>query len=340
MNPYREVGRVATGERFIGREALVRQVAVACHGTGRPSNMRVVGHHRVGKTSLVRRALETIPPRADLVKVWVNVGSQKFGIDLFRSMVRQVLSQIGPDGKLEAIAGAVQAARAWYDLVEGVRAFFAAVRSRGLHVLVVLDEFDRAAAIFTLLAEFQLLRELASEPAYSVGLVTISRQNIEKIETQAAGGSILGGVVSTTRYVGMFTDTEVDLMLARAAAEGIGLAVARDEIMARTGPHPYLLELLCHRIVEIFEVTEKIDVATAFLEESPIIESYFNRLLTAVNADTDGRGLGLLRGLVTDSQSNGTRADLTRMRLTGIVSEQRSLFSPEFGRYILLNVPG
>src|SRR5271166_3087719 len=233
-NPYKQAGRVAVGDRFIGRAALVRQVAGTWQDAGRPSNLRVVGHHRVGKTSAVRRAIDTSPPRADLVTVWLNVGNQDSDMDLFRSMVRRVLDETRDD-RLSAVAGAIQTATVWYDLLEGVRAFFAAVRARGLNVVVILDEFDRAATAFTRLAPFQLLRDLASEADYSLGLITVSRQNIEKIEVDAAGGSILGGVVSTARYVGMFTEAEVDIMLARAAASGIGLASVRDEIVSRTG---------------------------------------------------------------------------------------------------------
>jgi hypothetical protein len=336
-NPYRQAGRVAVGDHFIGRARLVRQVTETWQDAGRPSNLRVVGHHRVGKTSVVRRALDTSPPRADLVRVWLNVGNQDSDMDLFRSMVRHVLEETDGDG-LAAVAGAIQTATVWYDLREGVRAFFMAVRARGLNVLVVLDEFDRAATAFTRLAPFQLLRDLASEADYSLGLITVSRQNIERIEVDAAGGSILGGVVSNARYVGMFTETEVDLMLSRAATLGVGLASVRDEIVSRTGPHPFLLELLCNRIVEIHDAMGKIDVAGAYLEETPIIEAHFARLLEAVNIDTGGRGAALLRGIAAGSAVDATTADMVRLRLMGVVSGG-ALFSAEFGRFVLLHAP-
>jgi len=332
-NPYMEAGRVASGDRFIGRATLVRQVAECWQAPGRPSNLRIVGLHRIGKSSLIRRALDELPPRGDIITACLNVGSQDSGMDLFRSMVRQTIDQGPGDRELVSIATAIQSARAWYDLVEGVRAFFSEIHARGRNVLVVLDEFDRAATAFTRQGQFQLLRDLASESRYSLGLITLSRRQIEKIEIDAAGGSILGGVVSNARYVGMFADAEADIMLARAAAAGIGLASVRDQIIAHTGLHPYLLELLCRRILEIHDATGKIDVDAAFAEESPVIEAYFGMLLEAVNTDMDGQGAALLHRIAAGRPVGQEVMGLTQLRLLGIISGD-GLFAAEFARFI------
>lgn len=334
-NPYMEAGRVATGDRFIGRAALVRQVAESWQRPGRPSNLRIVGLHRIGKTSLIRRALDEFPPRGDIITVTLSVGSQDSGMDLFRSIARQIVDQAG-DNELVSIGTAIQAAEAWYDLVEGVRDFFTAVHARGLNVLVVLDEFDRAATAFTRLGQFQLLRDLASESRYSLGLITLSRRQIEVIEIHAAGGSILGGVVSTARYPGMFTDGEADIMLARAATAGIGLASVRDQILARTGPHPYLLELLCSRVLETHNATGKLDVEAAFADEYPVIEAYFGSLLAAVNADMNGQGAALLRRIAAGKVGGQDDMGLNQLRLVGLISGNQ-LFAPEFARFVLLS---
>ena len=346
-NPYRQVGRVAAGERFIGRRDLVRLVQAAWQEPGRPSNVRVLGHHRTGKTSLVLYAMHTSPvDRADLVSVTLNVGSQDCGSDLFRSMTRRVLEGLnewdGPDrhADLAAIDHAVQASVAWYDLREAVRAFFKAARRAERFVLVVLDEFDRASTAFTRLAEFQLLRDLASDPQFSLGLITISRRPIESIEMDAAGGSILGGVVTMTRYVGMFTDAEADLLLARAAAAGVGLAAVRDQIVERAGLHPFLLELLCNRIVETCQETGRLDVSAAYDLEAPTFEQQFAQLLGNIDADSGGRGLTLLRRVAAGTGSEPPSLDLNRLCLMGVVSRGPgglALFSAELARHVLMN---
>ena len=341
-NPYRLVGQVAEGDRFIGRDRLLRQV----HGTwaepGRPANLRVLGHHRVGKTSLVRRALRTGPDRPDLTSVLINVGTCESGADLFRSTVRRVAARAGgADRVLEPIAAAVQSADGWYDLKESVRDFFAALRDMDRHVLLVLDEFDRAASVVKL-PDFQLLRDLASEPDFSLGLITVSRRSIEAIESAgdaSQAGSILGGVVITPLHVGMFGDAEADLMLARAASAGVGLAAVRDEIVDRTGLHPFLLEMLLNRIVQTYADTGKVDVASCFEAESVQFHSEFRRLLGNIDADTDGRGSALLRRVAVGTAGDRTAPGMAHLIQMGVVSRgpdgALALFSREFGRYLL-----
>src|SRR6185437_15073698 len=117
---------------------------------------------------------------------------------------------------LEPIGAAGLEARTWYDLRHAISRFFAVVCEDGHHMVVVLDEFDRASQVCSKLAEFQLLRNLASEKEYSIGLITVSRRRVADIEIDAAGGSILGGVLSLTQPVGMFTPAEANIMLERA----------------------------------------------------------------------------------------------------------------------------
>lgn len=349
-NPYRRAGSVVEGELFIGRERLLRTVESAWRGPGTPTNLRVIGHHRTGKTSLVRRALTTLPrTRPDLIQVWIDVSRQESGMDVFRSVTKAVLAELrkaGPAaadgllGTLLPINTAVQLSAEWHDLEASVTAFFAAMYDAGRHVLLVLDEFDRAEGVFQRLAEFQLLRAIVSDTGCTVGLITISRRDIESIETDAAGGSILGGVVVNKVWVGMFDDTETDLMLARAAPLGIGLAAARPEIVEYTGSHPFLLDVLCRSLVEVHLATGKLDFGLAYEQVEEIFVDQFGRLLRNVRTDI-GRGTALLRQIATSAGAvNGYSLDVSRLRRMGVVRSDAAgrpaLFSLEFGRYVMM----
>ncbi|MEU8183026.1 ATP-binding protein [Micromonospora sp. NPDC049044] len=341
VNPYRNVGRVATGDEFIGRHDLVRHVQSAWVHPGRPTNVRVMGHHRTGKTSLAMHALATSPvERTDMVTVVLNVGSHASGDDLFRSMTKEVLREMRardnaePHGKLVDIDAAVQAAEAWYDIVQSVRDFFCTAADQDQYTFVVLDDFDRAATVFTQLAEFQLLRELASEPRFPLGLMTMSRRPIESIEIDAAGGSILGGVLTTTRYVVMFNDEEVDLTLARAAAAGVGLAAVRDDILDKCGRHPFLLQLLANGLVELHQETGRVDVDAAHELVAPEFDSYFRQLATSVAMDMGEKGTAALRRLAGNVYHEKLAPELMRLRLMGVLADDGQLFSAAFARYV------
>jgi hypothetical protein len=352
-NPYLGVGQEATGDRFIGRAGPIHEVQQVWQKPGRPSNLRVLGHHRVGKTSLVRRALATSTGPTNMLALWINVGHHATGVDLFRSMSRQALERVGgtdshtlvgsAEKKLHAINAAIQATADWYDLSEATKKFLSTLSETGYNVLVVLDEFDRAATTLTSLAEFQTLRTLASEPQYSLGLITISRQHIESIEIDAMGGSILGGVVPVAQYVGMFTDTETDLILARAAEVNVGLAAIRPEIVERAGNHPFLLELLCSRLVEHFRTTGELDVQAAYNAEIHAFETQFRHLVRHINTETSGRGLPLLQQIAAGRAQVGYPSDIQRLRLMGVIhggATDLRLFSAEFGRYVLTEGQG
>jgi len=350
-NPYRRAGSVVEGELFVGRAGLLRTVETTWRDPGTPVNLRVVGHYRTGKTSLVRRALTALPQtRPDLVRAWIDVSRQESGMDVFRSVTKAVvagLRELGaaaPGGLLEAllpINNAVQLAAEWHDLEASVGDFFATMHAAGQHGLLVLDEFDRAEGVFRRLAEFQLLRAVVSDAGCTMGLITISRRDIESIETDAAGGSILGGVVVNKAYVGMFDDAETDLMLARGASVGVGLASLRPRIVEYTGRHPFLLDVLCRALVEVHQATGSLDFDAAYEQVEEIFADQFGRLLRNILADTES-GAPLLRRLAAGTLTGAARPlDLSRLRRMGVVhpdpAGRPTLFSAEFGRYVMMS---
>ena len=336
MNPYRLVGRVALGDHFVDRPELTRSICSAWQEPGRPSNLCVLGHHRTGKTSLVKHAVGSCN-RDDLVTVWLGTGRHATGLDLFRSMVRGVMDKLVDHDRLDAIGDVVLTTRSWYDLDSAVTAFFGAVSDAGKAVLIVLDEFDRATTTCARLAEFQLMRDLASEPQFPVGLVTISRRPVHEIEIDAAGGSILDGVLTTRRYVGMFTNAQADVMLARAALAGVDLAAVRNEIIERSGLHPFLLESLCNSIVELYQETGDLNVEQAFDCIMGVFDTQFSQLVESVRLDTNGQGITLLKLLAEGGVPDAPSLILNRFQRMGLVSQTQGspvLFSSEFARHV------
>ena len=338
-NPYDRVGKVAVGDHFVERRQPGRKIEQTwkCEGV-KPGNLSVLGHHRTGKTSLVHWAAARCD-RTDLNTIFIDVGTLASGQELFRSIIREALRVTESPANLEPIAAAGLEAGTWDDLRYAVGRFFAVVRANGHHMMVVLDEFDRASEACSQRAEFQLLRNLASEDEYSIGLITVSRRRVADIEIDAAGGSILGGVLSLIQPVGMFTPAEADIMLARAMPLGIDLRPVHGQILDLTGLHPYLLERLCYSIVDHYEDTGEVDVDRAYEKVMGIFADHFNRLAEVIKRDLGDSGLALLRDLAGGTApARKYGRELSQWRELGLVASSQAqpvLFAASFARHVL-----
>ncbi|WP_037912359.1 Cdc6/Cdc18 family protein [Actinacidiphila yeochonensis] len=297
-NPYDFVDGLPTGSAFVDRPALLEKVTAVWKVPGRPANLSLFGLSKTGRSSLVARALAGIGPerRRDLAVVWLSVGRQPSVYGLFGAMAEQITTAFPDLPELAALAAPVRDTRDLLKLPGAIAEFFGAVGERGRHVLVVMDDFDRAPRVLPELSAFQLLRTLASEPDYPVGLLTISRRPLAAIETDAAGGSRLDQVMGERVHVGLFTAAEAGRMVDRARRAGLDLSAVLPELLAWSGLHPYLLGVLCRRLVEQHRETGRLDVAAAAEAEAGEFRSYFSRLVEELDEDIAGGG-DLLRAV-------------------------------------------
>lgn len=333
-NPFREAGRPASGDRYIERPAYKDKLDALWRDPGRPGNLSVFGQRGVGKTSLVEHALAGVD-RPDLAVVRVDVGRTTSVSDLFGTIARRVAKRLPELTGLAEMAGAVRDAGDWTDLDEAVSAFFEDIGDRGRYVLLVLDQFDRAPLVLAELSGYQLLRALASEARYPVGLVTISRRTVYQIETDAAGGSRLQGVIGRRCDVGLFELSEAARMMERASLAGLDLSPVAARVLDLAGTHPYLLESLCGRVVEHHRATGKVDVEAA-AAGAVDLRTYWMRLVEAIDRDTGGHGERLLRGIAAGSAVQET-PELQELVRTGVVvrnGADHRLFSAGFTRFL------
>jgi hypothetical protein len=337
-NPYARVGRVALNDHFVERRLLVNRIERAWQRTGiRPVNLSVLGHHRTGKTSLVHWVADHCT-RTDLHTIFIDIGTLQSGEEMFRALVSETMRILDSPFRLEPIAAAAIGAQTWDHLRHAVTDFFMAVCDSRTYVMIVLDEFDRASLVCRERAEFQLLRNLASEN-YSVGIVAISRRRVADIESDAAGGSILDGVLSLKQHVGMFTSGETHTMLSRATPLGVDLQSFREPIVDVAGYHPYLLELLCFAIIDHYQDTGVVDVDQACQAQAATFRDYFDRLAEIIRLDLGDKGLALVRDLAQGAPPSREYArELDRFRDLGLISvsaDSPALFAPSFARHIL-----
>ncbi|MET9998625.1 glycosyltransferase [Streptomyces microflavus] len=336
-NPYSGAGCASPGDGFVERTDLVGMIDAVWRTGGRPGNLSVLGQLRFGKTSVVEQALRRVD-RVDLAVVRLSVVELDSVFGLFRTLTSEVTAKFPGIPDLDRLYTTVRNARGWYDLENAVTSYFAAARSRGIHVLLVLDEFDRAPWVLVDLSGYQLLRSLISEARFSMGLVTVSRRSVFEIEEDAAGGSQLDGVMSARCHVGLLKTDEVSALLDQAQTAGISLREVRPELLARSGNHPYLLGILCRRVVAEFLETGAVDVPKAHEMEITAFQAYFDRLIEEIDLDLAGRGTELLRRVSSGGQTSDLSAeDVQDLVNTGVFirdGDSVRLFSDEFVSYL------
>lgn len=336
-NPYEGADGMPAAEGFVERSGLVRKITSVWRTQGRPANLSVLGQLRFGKTSVVEQALRQVD-RDDLALVRLSVLTQDSVFGLFRALTHGVIAEFPGIPELDRLDAVVRDARGWYDLENAVTAFFEEAARRSIHVLLVLDEFDRAPWVLVDLSGYQLLRSLVSEPRYTVGLVTVSRRSVFEIEADAAGGSRLDGVISDRCFVGLLEPQEVGALLGRAEAAGVDLHAVESELLARCGPHPYLLGILCRRVVQEYLETGVVDVAMAQELQAENFHAYFDRLIEEIDLDLSGRGTPLLRAVASGERISSFPAldvqDLVNKGVFIREGDSVRLFSDEFAAYL------
>ncbi|MBM2622811.1 glycosyltransferase [Actinoplanes sp. LDG1-06] len=334
-NPFRDRGMPVVGDNFVGRSALTRKVTEVWQGTGRPGNLSVIGYRRAGKTSLIRHGL-SLMDRSDLAVVQVSVIGYASVFEVFHAVASQLAEQLTDVPDLVPLVERVGAAREWYDLENAVSSLFKEVGRHGRFALLVFEEFDRAPLVLVRLAAFQLLRSLASEPDYPVGLITVSRRPVIDIETDAAGGSRLDGVLGEKCYVGTFTPDEARRLIARSLPV-VDLSAVSDEIIRLTGRQPYLLHTLCSRIVDDYLETGVVDVVASYDAETLSFHEYFERLLDDIEAESPDRGRAALLDVVQQVADSPHRLEIRKLSNLGVVEPADGgfhLFSDGFAAFL------
>ncbi len=86
MNPFADYGRIIYGDRFIGRKTIVNNIENRIIQPKHPGNLAIIGMHRIGKSSLVHKAI--IEQKDNLTKK----GFFRFGWGLLHTICHQIFS--------------------------------------------------------------------------------------------------------------------------------------------------------------------------------------------------------------------------------------------------------
>jgi len=228
-NPFADYGNIVRGERFIGRRDDLRVIENRVIRPREPGNLAIIGEPRIGKSSLVYKAVierkdELVAKK--LLPIWINLATYDQAPIFFRSLVTRCVDEMEDLNWLSkpvriAADRALQDELSWSEGYGRIQRFFEKVRQSGFHVLFILDEFDNARHLFRGdISGFQGLRELSYRPEWRVNYITTSRRTIRDIELQTQAISTFDGIFHK-HYLAMFGEKGLQEYFTRLISVGL-----------------------------------------------------------------------------------------------------------------------
>jgi len=312
INPIADYGSIVFGNRFIGRLDNIRVVESRIINPLKSANLAIIGVPRIGKSSLAWKAImereEELVSRK-ILPIWIDVGIfieivdffceliaecvfKLEKLDLINIPINEVVNQINDEGLL------------WNKRFSFILKFFKLIKNLGYRIILILDEFDNARNIFKDTAEgFQKLRSLSYNPKYSVTFVTTSRRSVKNIEETLKGSSTFYETFMNNN-LGAFNENDKNDYFEKVSSVGINFSADdKDKISTYCGNHPFLLDILCYEIIEIFLNQKEINIDKAILTVEEMIVNYYDHLINILKED--GSLSKLLQILI------GPRVDIT-----------------------------
>ena len=319
-NPFADYGKIVHGERFIGRQQIIRVIENRIIKPKDPGNLAIIGVHRIGKSSL---AYKTIIEQKDkliaknVLPIWIGLSSYSQSSDFFRSLVTECVDGLEDVNWLsDRIQSLADRALATNDPWDQIKRFFKKVHETGNSILFILDEFDRARLLFKGDTAFQRLRELADYPDYGLSLVLTSRRNIRDIEHAAGSNSPFHNIFQVQR-LGMFSSEDLDAYFSLFSTLGIPIPSALQErVLFYCGAHPYLLEMLGCEIVERFRETEEVDADKA---AETVSQSFFEHYDDTIDLLRDEGNLNKLIQILFGPVIDVKQTDVTEFQNYGLI---------------------
>jgi hypothetical protein len=255
-NPFTYGNPISDPRRFFGRAREVEQIFGRLRNEEFESSS-VVGDRRIGKTSLlnyladpaIRVAHGLEPERYNFLYVDLQMVDEAMGPEqLWRRLLVLMRRHCTVDGLAGVLATMERSERLdTFDLDE----LFQEVDDKGLHIVFLLDEFERVTENVNFGPDFYYgLRSLMIR--HKVALVTSSRlELIELCHSEAVKSSPFFNIFANIN-LRLFSETDWQLMVSRSLS-GTEVRFSEPEIeqvLDLAGLHPYFLQAACCMLYE------------------------------------------------------------------------------------------
>jgi hypothetical protein len=296
QNPFVNYGKVVHGDYFIGRRNDLRIVENRTIQEGGSGNLAIVGKRRIGKSSLIYKAIMDTKHELNdrkIVPILIDFGAN---VDiqipelfcLFVTLCTNELKDLNyynqeiQNAESKVFNGIQTFTTRFFNIIE----YFKKVKHAGFRILFILDEFDRAKDIFkNEVRGFQKLRDLSYYPDREVTYITMSTRSIREIEMQTPGLSNLDQTF-LTHYLTVFENEDIKEYFKKFSSCGINISPENEKRVAfYCGGHPYLLEMLGYQIIERYKKEKNVDVdkAASIIERPFLI--FYDKLLEQLIED-------------------------------------------------------
>lgn len=319
-NIFAGYGKVAEGNAFIGRKKLVEEYRSIFFTPGNKSNHSIVGLPRSGKTSFIKEVFRTIPDNILYVYLSLNTFTcyKDIWLVLFET-IKEKLDSMGKTYEDKLFQFYTQEKNSHLDLQRATIKVFSFLKTEGIELIIVLDEFDSAGALFENKTEYYgIFRTIFSEYSNIVGIL-ISRKQLHTIEGKTPEGSTFSGIFSLDLFKG-FSEDDMQEYYSVFANQGYELSdEIKEQIQYYAGTLPYFLSILGSKIIDRINQNQEIDVIDIFKKDCEKIRQEYDRIINYLKNDGN---LYKLISILLGPDIGITRNDIDELENLGYLYEK------------------
>ena len=291
MNNVFQIGGQVSGASFIGRKDFISSIRNSIINTDMRTAKSIVGLTRMGKSSAVINSFYDLPD--NIIYVYEDLNEWSEYNELWQDICLNIKDRleekrIDYSDIKDGLASMEADELPWIKMSRNVKKIFSYLSDIGIKVILVLDEFDNASALFNEgTKHFELFRTIFSDGKYNVSAVTISRRNLYTIEGATYQSSTFHGVLDIVPFKG-FDDKDMAEYFDVFSQNGITLSnEQKEKIVYYAGNAPYLLSILGHYIINAASTHEIIDIDEIFLSKCKSINDYYRDCIKHLKRDDD-----------------------------------------------------
>lgn len=335
------VGPEVSGESMIGYGDHLRYLMDVIKNTN--SNVSITGLKRSGKTSLVKEAIRKIESETDkIIFVKIDLARYKtfkeFLKKIFQSLKKQIRkrTELAQNTEISDTIQELEEIDIFSDefsFREVLSDLFYEIYHQDdrYKIVLMIDEFDEAANIFQETADYELLRNWASDGDTCVSLLLISRRQVYMIEKRNFNNSTFHGIINSHPIKG-FDKQDIQEYLNVLCGYDIKLnAEQLERIRYYAGRSPYVWSMFGSCLVEEKRKNNnmQIDIDDIFINNKAVdlndhFKAVYHNLTTdKILDDSPGQmsSIDKLSAIIFGPKLGVTRDDISVLKILGYLDE-------------------